>query len=205
MNKMFRPGLGRCLTFAMVIGLFSCLLVIHVSAKPETEWPQERIASLFPAPPKNLMKGEISIEKIDVVAGKFSSAGQALTGSGKGGPMRLKAVKVYTSKNKSITVTIDTEDINMVSQVTGLLKMIDADEAARSKLKNKGIAEISIDGRRGLLTKTKGGVASVFNVGKVGVVALECNYESCTGDLEDLMNALDFPLIQLFIDYDHHF
>ena len=170
-----------------------------------SDWSEERIAGLFPAPLEGWASGAVEIEERDTITSGFESFALApLTETAAVGVrVRLKATRAYSLSEKRITVFIDTKDIESAVSVDGMSAAHISDPVAREKLKDAGVIPFERDGYAGLKLAADVEAGRVFKIGSAGFLSLECSYEKCAADLDQMLDRLDFASIADFVSYDH--
>ncbi|MEZ5895394.1 MAG: hypothetical protein R3C51_03255 [Parvularculaceae bacterium] len=186
-----------------------------VAAEEKSEWTQDDIAALFPAPVEGWTVSALDLRERDTIASGFESfalAPLAETAS-VGVSVRLTATRAYRSGDRAITVSIDTEDIEtaaMIDAVDTVNAVASAEDdgpdelvALGEELLAAGVTALSRDGYQGVSAETNSEAGRAFKIGSAGVVSLECAYPDCGADLDAMLARLDFSAIAAFVAFDH--
>ncbi|MFC2952448.1 hypothetical protein ACFOOP_10955 [Marinicaulis aureus] len=205
MRKTLFASLGMVAARASMM----CLAAVVMITAPAAAWRewlgQDDIAALFPAPLDGWTVEDVAIEKRDTVTSGFEAfavAPLAETATA-GVSVRLKVTRIYSQPEKSITISIDTEDIESAVSVDGMSAAYTSDADARARLEHAGIIPFERDGYPGLKLAVANEAGRVFKVGSAGVLSLQCAYPDCGADLDAMTARLDFSAIAEFVAFDH--
>lgn len=194
------------------LGVAGVLTICSSAAAESTVWTDDAIAALFPAPPDGWTVEDVAIEKRDAIASGFEFFALApLAESATAGvSVRLTATRAYHSGERTIEVSIDTEDIETAAMVDAVDAVSGAEDGGPEELVAygegllaAGVTAISHDGYPGVAAGAHGEAARAFKIGSAGAVSLECAYPDCGADLDAMTARLDFSAIAEFVVFDH--
>lgn len=182
------------------------------AAERSGEWTPGDIAALFPAPLDGWRAEDVAIEERDTLASGFESFALAPLAetANVGVSVRLTATRAYRSGDRTITVAIDTEDIETAAMIDAVDAVSGAEDGGPEELVAygegllaAGVTAISHDGYPGVAASADGEAGRAFKIGSVGAVLLECAYPDCGADLDAMIARLDFSAIAEFVAFDH--
>ncbi|WP_133162320.1 hypothetical protein [Hyphococcus luteus] len=175
-------------------------------------WTQDDIAALFPAPLEGWKAEGAAVEERDTITSGFESFALAPLAetAAVGVTVRLRVTQAYRSGDRAIAITIDTEDIETAAMVDAVDAVASAEGsgpeelvALGEELLAAGVSPISHGGHPGVSAEADGEAGRAFKIGSAGAVSLECAYPDCGGDLDAMIEDLDFSAIAEFAAFDH--
>lgn len=166
-------------------------------------WDRSAQEQLFPPAPEGWSTGEIQITELKSAMGVIDSVLPGASGPSKGSnvaagtPVRLRVVRTYHGSEKTIKVTIDTEDLDTAS----LIASAHDNDKVRTQLAGQGLRTEKLQGLQALIVSKPQGAA--VRVEDIGIVLIECEYADCAADLAALINSVDFDRIAQFVSFKH--
>lgn len=166
-------------------------------------WDHSALEQLFPPAPDGWSKGNVQVTELDSTMGGIDSvlpgASNLVTGSDEtvGVPVRLRVFQTYQGGEKTIKITIDTEDLDTAS----LIASAHDNDKVRTQLAGQGLRAENLQGLQALMVSKPQGAA--VRVEDLGIVLIECEYADCEADLSTLIKSVDFDRIAQFVSYKH--
>lgn len=210
--KRMGSASGRVGGLAVLLAVSAAVAASAAANEMKSGWTQDDIAVLFPAPFDTWSAEDVAVEKRDTITSGFESfalAPLAETATA-GVSVRLKATRAYRSGDRTIAISIDTEDIEAAAMVDSVDAVSGVEDggpeeliALGEQLLASGVTALSHDGYPGVSAEIDGEAFRAFKIGSAGAVLLECAYPDCGADLDAMIARLDFPAIADFAAFDH--
>lgn len=162
----------------------------------QQQWSDADFEALFPAPQAGWQSGEVDAQ---AVTAEVEAAVSGSNGSGTGAPVYITLKRTYTSGNKALRLSIDTSDMRS----TNIIDTAWDKENLREQFAANGFYPYQHGGHRGLSFGGRPERGRVIEVGRAGIVMIECGYPDCIEDLDSIVGTLDFTAIEHFVAFDH--
>lgn len=186
--------------FCVVVASFTGLPTSFASAG---EWTAAEIRDLFPQPAGEWIAGEVQVQELKTITSDFEAMASLPLADPPGISVRLKVARTYSSMDRNITVSIDTEDIESAVSIDGITAAYNSSSADRVRIQDAGMTPVEQNGYSGLALKAGASDARVFRVSAAGILSMECDVQPCGKDLDQLLQSFDLAAVAAFVQYDH--